>query len=213
LLFKKANALWSKLPIRYAGATLIAIPALCLTLTTVASIVSQRLNYDIYQNIDRTKSKIIEVKNLLIHLLNAETGSRGFNLTRDPQYLEPYNLANNQIPVILTELKQTFDSDLERQKIQQIERLSNLRLQIIIDRVNKIKNQNNNIASSQSDRKFLYEGKQVMDELRVLVSELETEQLRNLEKYEKRLANIQDITNIILWATAAISLFKSNLSI
>jgi PAS domain S-box-containing protein len=206
LLFQKANALWSKLPIRYAGATLIAIPALCLTLITVASIVSQQLNHGLYNNIDRTKTKIIEVKNLLIHLLNAETGSRGFNLTRDPQYLEPYNLANTQIPAILTELKQTFDSDLERQKIQEIERLSNIRLQIIIDRVNKIKNLNNKRSSLQSDEKFIYEGKQVMDELRLLVNDLEAEQLQSLAKYEKRLASIQDITNIILWSTAAISL-------
>jgi PAS domain S-box-containing protein len=206
VLFQKANALGSKLPIRQVGATLIAIPALCLTLTIGAWIVSQQLNHNIHTSKYQTTNKISEVKNLLIHLLNAETASRGFNLTYDPRYLEPYNLANSQIPVILTNIKQTFTTDSEHQKIAEIEHLSQLRLQIIVDRVNLIKNQQKTASNPPDDEKFLYEGKQVMDELRVLVNELETEQSQKVVKDEQRLANIRQITNLLLWATAGISL-------
>ena len=34
---------------------------------------------------------------LLQHVLNAETGSRGYLLTGDPRYLEPYNAAVSEI--------------------------------------------------------------------------------------------------------------------
>ncbi|PSB05306.1 diguanylate cyclase [Merismopedia glauca CCAP 1448/3] len=45
-----------------------------------------------------------------------------------------------------------------------------------------------------------------MDEIRVLVNELETEESHNLETYEQRLARIQEITRIVIWVTAGISL-------
>ncbi|HVZ42471.1 MAG TPA: CHASE3 domain-containing protein [Ramlibacter sp.] len=42
----------------------------------------------------RTRSAL---NTLLVHMLDAETGSRGYLLTGDPRYLEPYNVAAAQI--------------------------------------------------------------------------------------------------------------------
>ncbi len=49
-----------------------------------------------------------EVNRLLQAVLDAETGSRGYLLTGDPRYLEPYNAAVNQIGQDLERLGRTY---------------------------------------------------------------------------------------------------------
>ncbi len=39
----------------------------------------------------------IQVRNVLVHLLNTETGQRGYLLTADPAYLVPYHLGRNSV--------------------------------------------------------------------------------------------------------------------
>lgn len=48
------------------------------------------------------------VNRLLQHVLDAETGSRGFLLTGDPRYLEPYNAAVAEISQQLDGLRSTY---------------------------------------------------------------------------------------------------------
>jgi signal transduction histidine kinase len=50
---------------------------------------------------------------LLQHVLNAETGSRGYLLTGDPRYLEPYNAAVSDIEQQLAALHQTYTPSAE----------------------------------------------------------------------------------------------------
>jgi signal transduction histidine kinase len=50
------------------------------------------------------------VNRLLQHVLDAETGSRGYLLTGDPRYLEPYNAAVAEISQNLDNLRTTYAS-------------------------------------------------------------------------------------------------------
>lgn len=51
------------------------------------------------------------VNKLLQQVLDAETGSRGFLLTGDPRYLEPYNIAVAQIGQSLDDLRRAYPAD------------------------------------------------------------------------------------------------------
>lgn len=48
---------------------------------------------------------------LLVHVLDAETGSRGYLLTGDPRYLEPYNAAVAEISQNLESLRTAYPPD------------------------------------------------------------------------------------------------------
>src|SRR4051812_20696978 len=48
------------------------------------------------------------VNRLLQHVLDAETGSRGYLLTGDPRYLEPYNAAVSEISKDLDNLRTLY---------------------------------------------------------------------------------------------------------
>jgi signal transduction histidine kinase len=54
---------------------------------------------------------------LLILLLDAETGQRGFLLTQDPRSLEPYEAARRQIGPDIERLKQLHQSDPDQEKV------------------------------------------------------------------------------------------------
>lgn len=206
MLLQKANALWSKIPIRYLGAALIAIPAISLTAAMAVWVVSQRINSSIYLDMERSRNQLAEVKNLLIDLLNAETGTRGFALTRDPKYLEPYHLASQHIPITLAKLKQGENEASERDKIAQIEDLSQGRLKFLTLIVNSTKTASKQRDFPYPELGYISEGKQVMDRLRILVEDLEAEESQKLDKYEQRLDRNRETSNIIVWIASCISL-------
>src|SRR4051812_27240021 len=47
------------------------------------------------------------LQSLLINLDDAETGTRGYVITGNESYLQPYNNALKQIPLIFTEIRAT----------------------------------------------------------------------------------------------------------
>jgi signal transduction histidine kinase len=54
---------------------------------------------------------------LIALLLDAETGQRGFLLTQDPKYLEPYEAARRQIEPDIERLKELHRADPDQQKV------------------------------------------------------------------------------------------------
>lgn len=78
--------------------------AISLTLAVLAALVLIGINETGYNQSGQALSRIDEytrtrnaVNRLLQHVLDAETGSRGYLLTGDPRYLEPYNAAVAEI--------------------------------------------------------------------------------------------------------------------
>ena len=72
--------------------------ALLLILFVASSALSVRA-YLLYQRASSTTSNVIEASNdLLIGLLDAETGQRGYLLTGSPGYLQPYHAALSTVP-------------------------------------------------------------------------------------------------------------------
>ncbi len=70
-----------------------------LLILFVASSALSVLSYVLYDRADVTTSDVIGASNdLLIGLLNAETGQRGYLLTGNPAYLQPYDAALLTVP-------------------------------------------------------------------------------------------------------------------
>ncbi len=70
-----------------------------LLILFVASSALSVLSYVLYERADLTTSEVIGASNdLLIGLLNAETGKRGYLLTGNPVYLQPYDTALSTVP-------------------------------------------------------------------------------------------------------------------
>ena len=94
-----------------------AIPkmAISLPLAVVAAIIlisineaGFRLSSQASTNIEEAQATRGAVNRLLQHMLDAETGQRGYLLTGDPQYLSPYDAATSDINQTLDALRRLY---------------------------------------------------------------------------------------------------------
>ena len=144
-----------------------------------------------FENVSNARAITNESRALRLALVDAETGQRGFALTGDVMYLEPYTLAVSRMPGIRRNLARLAAADEEsRTLLLDIE--SNLdravaHWNVTIELVRKgdpLRAQ----AVIQGGR-----GKAVMDELR--------EDMERLERlYESRFLKIQDVWRLSLTA-------------
>lgn len=89
--------------------------AISLALAVLAALVLIGINETGYNQSNQALARIDEytktrnaVNRLLQHVLDAETGSRGYLLTGDPRYLEPYNAAVAEISQNLEALRSNY---------------------------------------------------------------------------------------------------------
>ena len=148
-----------------------------------------------FENVSTARAITIESRELRLALVDAETGQRGFTLTGDEQYLQPYTLAVARLPRIRSELARLTSTDSEgRALFKSVE--ANLdrvfaHWAITIEMVKKgdpLRAQ----AVIQGGR-----GKLVMDELREDVERLE-------RLHESRFAQFQEGWRISLTLVAAV---------
>lgn len=204
-IFTKTTAIWRSLPVRHRGAIIIALPFSCLIITLLASVWSRQNAIATYKQIDHTKTVILHSNRLLKILLDAETGTRGYIISRNPTFLESYNRARQELPVIVDRLKQDLP-DAQRKRFKQLEVLAQKNIQILEKRIEKLEQtEQNNIESPPADA-LLYQGKSTMDTIREVIDAFQEEELHKLDIYRQELNDIRDKNIKILWFTVTISI-------
>ena len=145
-----------------------------------------------YQVIGATRAALLAAE-------DAETGQRGFIITGDPAFLEPYEKARNQaIPASLADLERLLVRNRGQQK-----RLGRLR-DLIHKQFDEIQTtiyarQNRNFEAARVLIESRMGGKDVMDEIRAVVSQMDSEEQKLLKERAGRVAASEAR---ILWAAA-----------
>lgn len=115
----------------WLGLALIIAPVLALlaleTYVVVGSTPELRQNREL---VARTFEFISTAQTLQRSIQDAERGQRGFLLTGDSDYLEPYSKSRDEIPTLLSKLKQLAASNVEHQRrIQELDRQIAIKLE------------------------------------------------------------------------------------
>jgi CheY-like chemotaxis protein/CHASE3 domain sensor protein len=77
------------------------------------------------QWVNHTHEVLYEFQQILIYCINAETGERGYIITGNERYLEPYNNANTLITEHLAKVKElTKDNQRQQKNVQDIHQLA-----------------------------------------------------------------------------------------
>ena len=202
--FWKLNNLWAKLPARRRGTVVIAIPAACIAVTLAAWIWSRDSILLAQQRTDRTAEVILESNNLLVELLNAETGVRGYVIARDDRFLEPYNQAIKNVPTELEKLNTLIeDNTPQDERLQRISQLAQQRVAVL---ENVIRLSQRQVTSAEITPAIL-QGKEVMDQTRTAISELQRAERQRLSDENLSKQTVQDFTNVLLWSSVGVSVF------
>lgn len=167
---------------KQAPALTIAVFLVLTTLVT-SGIVSYRATAKVIANekmVAHTLRVIAEVQTTLTLLTDAETGHRGYLLTRDPSYLAPYNQAVAELPSHLDKLDSLLvDNPRQKPRVAALRQLAGERLEISKSII-ELEQKNEHAAAMAV--LLSAQGKEKMNLVRSAVDELMTEEDRLLEE-------------------------------
>ena len=157
-----------------------------------ALVVSVLVSLTTYFNNERlveTRKKVAEsqealrsLKQILATVTNAETGSRGYLLTGDETFLEPFKTATGRIEPDMQRVRVATRNDRTiLPRLTQLEDLTRNKLQAL-NQANQLRRAHG--FDADRDLPALRGGKAQLDEIRGVVSEIEGEQLAELNSTE-----------------------------
>ena len=152
-----------------------------------------------------TDNILLELRNVHTAALNAETGQRGYLLTLDRRYLEPYELGREQIVPALDSLRQSVELESTRRQSQLLDQ---------IDALSRAKFAELETSIARAQRGDLIEvrrailtdeGQEVMERLRRAIREMEeiersifAEQLAETARAEARVLPLLGMLLLLL---------------
>lgn len=121
------------------------------------------------QELQAQSTRQTHLDNLLVHLLDAESGVRGFILTNNPVYLKPYQDGGGEIERTLVELKTDQWSDgIQRGTVEQLVQLVEGRWKLLTENIE-------HRTLSRADGVSGGIGKQMTDDIRRLIRSLRSQ--------------------------------------
>ena len=146
-------------PAGFAGALLLLAAIAIVSVRHIDSLI------DSGKGVSHAHAVIGEIEEALADLQEAETGQRGYLLTGDERFLEPYNAAVAHLPDQLRELREiTADNAQQLAAVGRIQALATQRLASLKDGIERRRQQPPTLASGDLER--LQSGRSIMDEIR-----------------------------------------------
>lgn len=153
----------------------LGLSLLLLILSSLASYVSI---HNLIKNADLVSNSngiINGLDNIISTLKDAETGQRGYLLTGNRVFLEPYFGTKEKVNVLYSKIKEeTADNPYQQRKIDEIKEILDTRLNVI-EKTIKVKENGATVSES-----YLLDGKRYMDKVRLTIKEMQTEEKRLL---------------------------------
>jgi methyl-accepting chemotaxis protein len=176
-----------------------AISALALAAVAFTGYRSTESLIDANRQVAHTLEVRAEISRLLVNMINAETGQRGFVITGKDEFLEPYNAALPVIDGSYTALRRLVaDNPAQQQRLDQLKpdidsKLAELRM-VIDQRRTSVETATATVAAGT--------GKQYMDAARRLLKDMDDEEVRLLEERTRASQDAGEIaTRVIAWAS------------
>ncbi len=179
----------------------LGLSLLLLIFSSLASYVAIKNLIASADQVKHSNEVINGVDNIISTLKDAETGQRGYLLTGNRVFLEPYNGAKQQSNVFFNNVKvQTKDNPFQQKKLNELRTIIDSRLSII-DETIAIKKNGGNV-----DLSALIDGKYYMDNARRIIKEMQGEERRLLDIRTADLNSLASYTPFLIILAAVLSL-------
>ncbi|WP_166334159.1 response regulator [Sphingobacterium chungjuense] len=172
-----------------------------LVTSSIASYISISNLIDNKASVEHTYQVINASNAVWTNLQDAETGQRGYILTGDERFLEPYNQSMVTLPMAITNLQDLIaDNDAQVQRSDTLYKLIDTRLSIL-KRLVRTKRANETITLEQ-----LEEGRRFMDSCRAVIDRIVDTENQLLEVRTASVYSASDNTTMLIIAAGLISL-------
>lgn len=154
--------------------------------------------------LSRSKEAVAAVREVLSTLKDAETGERGFLVTGDEAYLDPYASALARLPGRLAMLDAAVaDGKLNKQHAQRIREKANEKLEFLANAI-RLRREGGLDAALSVVRNG--QSKRLMDEVRAEVAAAEQEMMANQRLLEQRVAGADVVRTSVSLLVAIVTL-------
>ncbi|MHA4807121.1 response regulator [Flavitalea flava] len=151
--------------------------------------------------VSHTDSVIIQLESALSTLKDAETGQRGFLLTGDTTFLQPFNGAQDRALTISERVQaMTMDNPVQQVNSADLKRIIGQRLSVLQEIIEQKRSDN---IYNLSDLK---RGREYMDQARELVQKMQAEEQRLLAQRMARVEKFSEYTPILILVAAFLSI-------
>ena len=162
------------------------------------------------QELDRTYAIVAHLQGLISGLVDAETGQRGYLITGDSAYLEPFHAGTVAADSHLVVLRQLVSDSTQRRRLDSLATLRRARVARLEEGI-ALRSAGRTTEAGDIVRSGI--GKRLMDAARAVVADMATHERRDLEAgMQRRLARRRDILLLIGLGTfgAFVLAFLSN---
>lgn len=150
--------------------------------------------------VDHTHEVLEELQQLISLLKDAETGQRGYLLTGVDSYLEPHEDAVRKLDTVIADLRSlTSDNPNQQERLDRLAPLVEAKLDELQETIDLRREVGFEAALAIVVTDL---GKEIMDDLRVLVAEMEREERELLVQRE---ASAQSSARLSIWAISGLA--------
>ena len=175
-----------------------------IIITLVLSVVTYT-NFAKYSDADgwniHTYKVLADFDNLTMSMVNMETGQRGFSITGDEKFLEPFTAGKVDFDKYYNDVKQlTSDNPTQQENLQQIKNTQQQWLEIADKMIVLRKNVTSGTSSMDEvfQKEAKAEGKASMDKLREIIDTSKDMENTLLVKRIANSNNLHSTTNLVL---------------
>lgn len=174
-------------------------------------IISSTASYISIKNLIKSADLVVEsnaiindVDNVVSMLKDAETGQRGYLITGNPVFLEPYDRSIAKTDSLFVKLMtKTKDNAFEQQKLKELRVIIDKRMEILVSTI-QTKKKLGNIQES-----ILLEGKVYMDNARQIIREIRVEEKRWLQSRMADMNALSGYAPFLIILAAILSLLST----
>lgn len=179
----------------------LGLSLLILILSSLASYVSIRNLIKSSDLVSHSNEVMNNLDNIISTLKDAETGQRGFLLTNNQVFLQPYMGAKEKVNALFKQLEETTkDNSYQQRKLSELKQILDTRLTILEKTVDQKMN------GGTVTEKNLLDGKSYMDSVRQIIKDMQAEERRLLNTRTADMNTLAGYTPLLIILAAVLSL-------
>ncbi|KST69974.1 sensor histidine kinase [Mastigocoleus testarum] len=206
----KVSSFLTRLSVRQKRKLIIFIPIFCLVISLIALWMQRQHTIAARRDVDRVERVLLETNRLSVSLLNAEAGVRGYYVTRNSEFLEPYKQTRQEIPIYFDRLARLAEYNSQRQQqVLSLRKLVRKEINLLERNLVTVNNVGNISSEIPLLRDLLIDSKETLDEIRVAIDELTTDERKLLRRRNEYLDSQANSNNLVLQLAIGVSLLGS----
>jgi len=182
----------------------LGVSLLLLIISSTASFISIKNLIKSADLVVESNTIINDVDNIVSMLKDAETGQRGYLLTGNEAFLDPYDKSIKRTDSLFSRVMVATQSNtFEQQRLKELRVIIDKRMEILLSTI-RIKRNNGQISELS-----LLEGKKYMDDARQIIRDIRNEEKRALTEKTTEMNNLAGFSPYLIILAAILSILST----